>query len=346
MSVTASVDEPPSQAPPFEQSLFERSPLGTFSTVVALFAVMFGSFIVVALIWQIPFVAPTVQGTTTTAGWPAMVLSLLCCTALAAQRYVRLWEARELPAYAKILSGGLASAKQITRAVPRDLKLWPATLIGVTAGLILSAVVWASEVGEGHRMPLGAVIWFTAATTFLTVLFTRGIAQTQAGSTGYRQALNDQLKVDLLRTDALAVVGRSAARVALIWFVTSAVACLFFVGGDLNWLTVLLIAACVATGVIVFVSIMGPVHRRIVAIKTVELEHVRHQIETARARMHEDAHDATRLHGLLAYEKRIQETQEWPFDQSTLVRVGAYILIPTVPWFGQAVVQYFVEHLG
>ena len=53
-----------------------------------------------------------------------------------------------------------------------------------------------------------------------------------------------------------------------------------------------------------------------------------------------------RLQGLLAYEARIQAVHEWPFDQTTLVRVLASAFILTVPWFGQAIVQYFVEHLG
>src|SRR5262249_40582270 len=150
------------------------------------------------------------------------------------------------------------------------------------------------------------------------------------------RTLAEDLKIDLLRIDTLAVLGRSAARLALIWFVVSAVACLFFVGGDLNWLTILLIVGCVVMGVAVFVSIMSGIHRKIVETKTAELEHVRCQIETARAAIHEDSHAATRLHGLLAYEKRVEDAQEWPFDQSTLVRVGAYVLIPTIPWFGQA----------
>ena len=126
----------------------------------------------------------------------------------------------------------------------------------------------------------------------------------------------------------------------------SAVACLFFVGGDLNWLTILLIVACAAMGIGLFVSIMGRIHRRIAAVKAAELEHVRCRIEVMRATMHDDNQAAAQLHGMLAYEKRISDAPEWPFDQPTLVRVGAYILIPTIPWFGQAIVQYFVEHMA
>jgi hypothetical protein len=346
MSAAATTETPPPLVLPFEQLLFERSPLGTFATATAVFAVMFGGFITVAFVWHIQIVAPTMGGITSTAAWPAMVLSLLCATALAMQRYSRLWEQRDASAYAKVLTGGMVSAKEVTSFAPRDINLWPATVVGIVVGLILSAIVRATEIGEGHQMPLGALLWFAAATIFLTVLFARGAAQTRAGSASQARTLNAELKIDLLRTDTLAVLGRSAARISLIWFVVSAVACLFFIGGDLNWLTVLLIVGCVVMGIGVFVSIMGRIHRKIVVTKTVELEHVRCQIDEARAKMHEDSHAATRLHGLIAYEKRIEDAQEWPFDQSTLVRLSAYVLIPTVPWFGQALVQYYVDHLA
>ena len=52
------------------------------------------------------------------------------------------------------------------------------------------------------------------------------------------------------------------------------------------------------------------------------------------------------LHGLLAYEKRIADVQEWPFDQWTLIRVSAYILIPAVPSIGQFFVKFFMERFA
>jgi hypothetical protein len=190
------------------------------------------------------------------------------------------------------------------------------------------------------------MLWFAFATTLLSILFSRGVEQTRAGSRAYGRVLDAELKIDLLRIDTLSVLGRTAARSALIWFVVSAVACLFFVGGDLNWLTIGLIVSCGAMGIGMFVNIMSRVHHKIVAAKAAELEHVRRQIDAMRATMHADDQAATRMHGLLAYEKRVFDAQEWPFDQSTLVRVGASALILTVPWFGQAIAQYVVEHLS
>ena len=50
--------------------------------------------------------------------------------------------------------------------------------------------------------------------------------------------------------------------------------------------------------------------------------------------------------GLLAYEARIQAVHEWPFDQTTLVRVAAYVLIPAIPWFGEAFVSDLIQRVA
>jgi hypothetical protein len=311
------------------------------------FTVLFGSFLLVATAEHVVILQRLGSGfVLSNAAWPALVLSLLSCTALAMQRYVRLAEANDAASYGRILTGGMASAMEVTRLSPLDARLGRATLIGLATGVVISVIVRFSEFREGHIIPPMTMIWFGAATTLLTVLFARGVEQTRAGTRAYARTLNAELKIDLLRTDTLAVLGRSAARSSLIWFVISAVAFLFFAGGDLNWLTILLIAACAGMGIGMFVSIMSRIHRQIVAAKAAELEHVRCQIDAMRAAMTTNDHAATRLHGLLAYEKRISDAPEWPFDQTTLMRVGASALIVTVPWFGQAIVQYLVEHLG
>lgn len=53
-----------------------------------------------------------------------------------------------------------------------------------------------------------------------------------------------------------------------------------------------------------------------------------------------------RLPGLIAYEARIQAVREWPFDQSTLIRVAGYLLIPAIPWFGEAAVSTLIQRLA
>jgi hypothetical protein len=345
---SAAIPQAPSLSEaPFEQQLYLRSPLGTLGTTAILFVLLFGSFLVLAALNQVPTIWRAAKGIAISgAAWPALVLSLLCCAALGMQRYSRLREVADVPAYARILTGGITSAASITSLAPRDARLGRATVIGLAVGLVMSAGIIFAENQEGHPIQPGPFVWYVFAIIFLDLLFARGVEQTRAGSRAYGRMLNAELKIDLLRIDMLSVLGRSAARTALIWFVVSAVACLFFVGNDLNWLTVALIASSMAMGVGMFANIMVRIHHQIRAAKDVELELVRRRIDALRATMHDDSGSAARMHGMLAYENRIADAAEWPFDQSTLLRVGASALILTVPWFGQAAAQYLFDHLG
>jgi hypothetical protein len=347
MSQALSSKAPVSPGLPFEQALYQRSPFGLLATTALVFALLFGSFAAVSAAEgaeAVHLVGRFIR--VTDFAWSALVLSLLCCAALMMQRYARLAEARDAGDYARILTGGLASARELTAVVASEARFGRSTLIGLGVGIGLSILIRWSEIGEGHRVPLGILLWYASATTLLSILFARGVEQTRAGNRGYARTLNAELKIDLLRTDLLAVLGRSAARSALIWFTISAIACLFFVGGDLNWLTILLALACAAMGMGHFAGVMGRIHRQIVTAKKAELEDIRCRIDVLRTTLHEDAFASAKLHGLLAYEKRVSEAPEWPFDQTTAVRVGASALILTVPWFGQAVAAYLVEHLG
>jgi hypothetical protein len=73
---------------------------------------------------------------------------------------------------------------------------------------------------------------------------------------------------------------------------------------------------------------------------------VRDEIHRARQAAADTADAAARLQSLLAYEARIAAAPEWPFDQTTILRVGVSALILTVPWFGQAIAQFAVDHLA
>jgi hypothetical protein len=48
---------------------------------------------------------------------------------------------------------------------------------------------------------------------------------------------------------------------------------------------------------------------------------------------------AAELEGLLAWEQRISEVREWPFDVSTLARFGALLALAIGSWLGGAVVE-------
>ena len=332
---------------PFEQQLFLRSPFGILTTAAIIFVFLFGSFVAIGAFQGVPmFNRAEYELGISPVAWSALALSLLCCTALAMQRYARYWEAADLTSYANILTGGMASASLVTSHAAPGARLGRATLIGIVAGLIISAIVRYSEIREGHLLHWGAMLWFAGGSILLSVLFSRGVEQSRAGSKAYGDILKAELKIDLLRIDTLAVLGRSAARGALIWFVVSAVACLFFVSGDLNWLTIGLIVSCAAMGIGMFTTIMLRIHRQIIAAKNAELERIRRQIDPLCNTAQDEHGAAMRLQGLLAYEKRIADAHEWPFDQSTIFRLGASAFILVVPWIGRAAAEYLVDHVS
>jgi hypothetical protein len=95
----------------------------------------------------------------------------------------------------------------------------------------------------------------------------------------------------------------------------------------------------------IFFRPMAHVHRRIRAEKFDALDRIRNDIGAVRGDAAHDAQVAMRLQGLLAYEARIQAVHEWPFDQTTLVRVATYVLIPALPWIGRALLSDATQFL-
>jgi hypothetical protein len=255
-------------------------------------------------------------------------------------------ERADYPAFERSLNPGAVERHNVVILTPAKARLVPATWIGFFGGVVFSIILYSHYLSDPpHPLP-GIFAWFMVVTTLLGMAFTRGVELSRTGTQGTNDVIGQDLKVDLLRIDRLSVWGRSAARFALIWFTVGAVSCLFFLDSGLNIFTIGLVAVFLVLGVWVFLRTMQPVHKKIRAAKAVELERVRGEIEMARKTAASDAAAATRMQGLLAYEARIEAAPEWPFDQTTIFRVGASALILTVPWFGQAVAQFAIEHLA
>jgi hypothetical protein len=266
----------------------------------------------------------------------AALFSFLITTVLGMQRFSRVRERADFMAHAAVLKGGVVDACEVTALTPGSAKLGHANLIGTAIGILLC---WTLVKPTPALQTLATYGWFCVITVLVSILFARGVALTRGAGRDARRNIENRLIVDLLRVDRLSVIGRSAARAALIWFVVTAAICLFFIGGEIDPFTILLMLGCAAMGIWIFVATMEVVRRKIRTAKAAELERVRTEIDVAR-------HDpGDHLQGLLAYEARIQAVHEWPFDQTTLVRVMASAFILTVPWFGQALVQYYVEHM-
>jgi hypothetical protein len=333
---------PPTEDTSFEQRLFLKSPLGTAATSAILFVVVVGSYILLALLVRVSLfdssarifhIAPY--------AWAALVMSLLMVTVLGMQRYTRLKEKVDEAAFLAV-APGMTSATSILRpAAPARMLL--ANILGAIAGVGLAYLTVPSTFPEHYP---ALFVWNVAVTMFLGALFARGVLMTAQGGRAFTHMIEHDLQIDLLHVDRLAVIGRHSARNALIWFTVAAIVCLFFIGNGVDRMTVSILAVCAGMGLWIFLRPMEHVHRRIRAVKGAELDRIRNEIGNARHDAVRDASAATRLQGLLAYEARIQSVHEWPFDQSTLMRVAAYILIPAIPWFGEAFVSDMIQRLA
>jgi hypothetical protein len=198
----------------------------------------------------------------------------------------------------------------------------------------------------GRSVGPSVAVWTAAMAALLGAMFLRGVEMTRAGSGHSRMVLRNGLVVDLLRIERLYPFGHSAARTAMIWFTVSAATLLLLVGTEIGPTMIVLGLACAAIGAWVFLATLGVVRQAIRAAKAAELEAIRQQIAELRAHLQADAAAPAKLQSLLAYEARIAAVHEWPFDQTTLVRVVASSLVLTVPWFGQAFAGAVVERFS
>jgi hypothetical protein len=340
------------QGIPFEQRIFVWSPFGIIPTGAILFILLAGSYILLANLLNIPIFDGALSRVRIESGaYQAVVLSLLVTMVLGLQRFVAVREAEEEQRFIAVSSSKSAAAAIVHPASTSQMR-W-ASVLGILIGVGLAlAVIPAKTL---HNYPV-LFAWHFTVTVFLGMMFGRGVLMTAQGGRTFSRLIEHDLKIDLLHVDKLSVIGRHSARNALVWFTSAAVVCLFFVGGGavgesyvgggVSSTTYFIIVVCACMGLWIFIRPMEHVHRRIRAAKAAELDRIRDQIAAARDAAVHDAEAATRLQGLLAYEARIQAVHEWPFDQSTAVRVAAYVLIPAIPWFGEAVVSDVVQRLA
>jgi hypothetical protein len=323
-----------------EARLFRASPLGVVGTSALIFVLAAGGFLLVSVLVHYPLIGKA--GVALDRTVPGLVGPLLLATALGMNRYADLKQRAEIGAFAQVLSSR-SPAIEARLGPPSTEHRALASMIGALAGLV---VVYIS-VPRIVLIDYPAVFaWQCAMITLLCVLFMRGAVQTSRTWRNLRYIIDHALRIDLLHVDKLSVIGRQTARQALVWFSTAAVVCLYFVGGDSGLTTIPILILCTGLGVWIFLHPMSGVHHRIRAAKAAELDRVRDEIGEASRREASDAQAAARLPGLIAYETRIQTVREWPFDQSTLIRVATYVLIPAIPWFGEAIVSEVLQRLA
>ncbi len=154
--------------------------------------------------------------------------------------------------------------------------------------------------------------------------------------------------VDLLNLENTYTAGRSGLRGALVWFIILAIAGLLSLPGLGSglWVILPLFAINLGGGLMFLLAPAGEVRRLIRDVKREELARLEPLMRTARDdTLTPDASTQGRLTDLVTYKNQVESTREWPFDSSTLLRFGLYLLIPVASMVGGALVERVVNML-
>lgn len=323
-----------------EQALYAVSPFNLWITTALLYAAMIATFVLAAFADHVPLAVPWAPGAPSLddSFRVALILPLIVCSVLGLQRYSRLSELRDAADFARALKPGA----HWEPAFPmRQLRV--VTAIGLVVGLAAVAIAAAQAPMESRP---ASFAWFALVAAVLAALFFRGVVLTRSAASHTREVIETHLNIDLLRIERLYPWGRAAVRTSLIWFTVCASTLLLFASTGFTLYTAVLLVACAAMGLWVFIGAMSLMHHQICLTKAAELDGLRDQIAALRGRLTTDKAAAAQLQSLLAYEARIAAAPEWPFDQTMLMRVGVSSLILTVPWFGQAFAGALVTRFG
>ena len=151
--------------------------------------------------------------------------------------------------------------------------------------------------------------------------------------------------IDLLNLEDLYAMGRNGLRTALVWLITIAIGgFLYLSGGAGLWSILPLFAIALGIGLVVLLRPAREVRSLIRAVKREELAQLEPLLRQARDdTLKGDESTQGRLTDLLAYQSRVESTPEWPFDTSTLLRFGLYLMIPIGSMVGGALVERVVD---
>ncbi len=152
--------------------------------------------------------------------------------------------------------------------------------------------------------------------------------------------------IDLLNLENIYAFGRSGLHGALVCFITLAIASLLILPklGSGLWVVLPLFAMQLGFGLMFLLAPAREVRSLIRDVKREELLRLEPLLRQARDdALTGGASTQGRLTDLLAYKTQVESAPEWPFDSSTLLRFGLYMLIPVASMVGGALVERAVD---
>jgi hypothetical protein len=218
------------------------------------------------------------------------------------------------------------------------------------AGVLVSVALWELIlVAQGEDLLYAWTRFDDGSVT--TVLFLLlgwlGGRTYYIGSTGIWDRPGPQRSdVDLLNLEAIYARGRVGLSGSLVFFIVIAIAGLLVfpdVGSGL-WVIGPMFVGNFGIGVAILLAPARKVRSLIREVKQEELAQLEPLLRQARDdTLSGDASTQGRLTDLLAYKTQVESTREWPFDSSTLLRFGLYLLIPVASMVGGALMERVVD---
>ena len=217
-------------------------------------------------------------------------------------------------------------------------------------GVLVSVVLWELIVvaqGEDLLYPWTRFDDGSATTVLFLLLGWIFGRNCYVGSTGIWDRPGPQRSdVDLLNLEAIYASGRSGLSGSLAFFIVIAIAGLL-VFPDLGsglWVIGPIFMGNFGIGLMILLAPARKVRSLIREVKQEELARLEPLLRQARDdTLSGDASTQGRLTDLLAYKTQVESTREWPFDSSTLLRFGLYLLIPVGSMVGGALMERVVD---
>jgi hypothetical protein len=202
---------------------------------------------------------------------------------------------------------------------------------------------------EGTRVN-ATLVWGVAMAALFWVLACQMMLVIYNNSRTFGMLGRNLTKIDLLNRASLVPFARVGIRNLLVYFGAYALLPLIYLHGTVY--TPALFASLAVTipfAVLTLLIPILPVHRRIKQEKTAELDRIQLAMHGNRAALDDSAIAVDAGHvgftDLMLYRQMIEGVREWPIDAPVVVRLGIYVVIPLLTWFGAAIVEHVVARI-
>jgi hypothetical protein len=208
---------------------------------------------------------------------------------------------------------------------------WLAVFIGIILFLVIQKI-WLGVHGWLHVYQITTEVILFGLISWL-------IYSSIKGSRGIARLGKQNLQLDIFNTKLLAPVARLSLGNSLVFIGGISLAMLFETQETLlEWQSVVVYSVLVLATIIIFYISMWSIHKIMARVKKHELEMAQKYMAemsrklkewTTKGQLQSMEELSSAVAGWAAYERRVKEAQEWPFNAGIVRRLFASILIPT-----------------